>query len=175
MAFAKLFQTYQSFQAATEAEADETLRVYFEAVEPYQTDDILKAVENFLNGNVPGANAAFAPPAPHVGAECRRVMNLRLNHERLMRPALPPPTDREIPADERERVKAKFQAWKASIPQTDEETERAAASKARGEREVRWLRDRGDLVELRGSSVPISQTLLRQFEVGDSDGDRDVA
>lgn len=65
------------------------MRVYFEAVMPYQTIDIINAVENFLTGSAPGNNPAFAPPAPAIGAECRRVMNLRLESEsRIKRPAL---------------------------------------------------------------------------------------
>lgn len=179
-AFDRLFRTYP--QSDRGADADllvtqrmERAKVYFEAVAPYELQDVMQAIENFITGNVPGCNAAFAPPAPHVAAECRRVMNLRLNHEKLTRKPLPPPADREIPDDERERVKAKFAKLKASLPVSDEETDKAAASKARSEREIRWLRDRGELVELPGSSVPISTTLLRQFEVGDSDGDRDVA
>jgi len=174
VAFAKLFQTYPSFQAATEDEADETLRVYFEAVEPYETGDIERAVENFLTGNAPGHNAAFAPPAPFVAAECRRVMNLRLNHERLTRKPLPPPADPEITPEERERGKSILAKLAKSIPVTDEEIERARASKERGEKELHWLKGRGDLVEVRGTSVPVSQSLLRQFEVGDPEGEAET-
>lgn len=149
--------------------------MYFEAVEPYATGDILDAVENFITGRAPGVNPSFAPPAPAVASECRRVMNMRLDSERRRRaPALPPP---DIAPEEKERVGAKFKEWAASMKSETiaADAERDAASKARGEREVRWLRDRGDLVELPGVSVPVSQSLLKQYQVGDDDGDRDVA
>lgn len=179
VAFAQLFRTYPSFQASTDEDADETLRVYFEAVEPYRTEDIEAAVRNFVTGTVPGANPAFAPPAPQVAAECRRVMNLRLDSERrIRRPALPPP-DIERPPEARERVKALMQSALdelAGADLTPADAERTKRAKERAEAETRWLRDRGDLVEVRGVSHPVSSSLLQQYySVGDEDGDRDVA
>lgn len=61
------------------------MRVYFEAVEIYETVDVETAVANFLRGSAPGHNPAFAPAAPMVGSETRRVMNLRLDAERRAR------------------------------------------------------------------------------------------
>lgn len=180
-AFDRLFRTYQqSDRGEPEAvvrERMERAKVYFEAVEPYQTGDIERAVENFITGNAPGVNPAFAPPAPQVASECRRVMNLRLDHERRSRPVLPPPPEEPISDEERERGKAAFARLKADLDAKLEpvHSERATASKERGERETRWLRDRGDLVDVPGTSVPVSRSLMRQYSVGDDDGDRDVA
>lgn len=79
----------------------ERAKVYFEAVSSYEVVDIEAAVSNFLDGSAPGHNnQAFAPPAPMVGAETRRVMNLRLdrvNREKALRPSLPPPDVKRTP------------------------------------------------------------------------------
>lgn len=173
-AFGKLFQSYPSFQAGG---ADETLPVYFEAVEPYQTGDILDAVTNFLTGKAPGVNPSFAPPAPALASECRRVMNLRLEHERIMRPALPPPPEPEISEAERARVAAGFKRLSESLGKALEpsQVERDKRSKERGEREIRWLKNRGDLIEIPGNSLPISRTLAKKLGVGDPEGDTDAA
>ena len=109
-AFQRLFQTYPSFQAGDD---DDAVRVYFEAVADYETQDIEAAVGNFLAGRAPGHNPAFVPPAPLVGAETRRVMNLRLdqaNRDRALRPKLPPP-----PAVKTPESIAKFKAMLAEV------------------------------------------------------------
>jgi hypothetical protein len=103
-AFQRLFKTYPSFQADDD---DDAVRVYFEAVADYETQDIETAVGNFLAGRAPGHNPSFVPPAPLVGAETRRVMNLRLdraNRERSLHPRLPPPDVAKSP-DSIERVR----------------------------------------------------------------------
>lgn len=134
-AFNKLFQTYPSFQAA---EADEALRVYFEAVEPYQTIDIEQAVKNILSGSAPGMNPNFAPPAPALAGEVRRVMNLRLdaeNREKRLHPRLPSPEVVHSP-ESIARVKAMVANLSAKLRTADATT---------------------------------------RYDVGDPDGDRDVA
>lgn len=95
-----MFRTYPSFGRAEDDPASraETARVYFEAVGIYETEDIEAAVNNFLNGSAPGHNAAYAPSAPQVAAESRRVMNLRLESlHRAKPPALPPPDIKRTP------------------------------------------------------------------------------
>lgn len=104
-AFNRLFSTYPQFVGA---DTGELILAYFDAIEPYDTQDILAAVKSFLTGAAPGHNPAYAPSAPMVGAEARRVMNLRLDSERRMkalRPSLPAPTIEHSPA-ERARVAA---------------------------------------------------------------------
>lgn len=84
------------------------MKVYLEAIEPYEVRDINTAVTNFLTGAAPGHNPAFAPAAPQLAAECRRVLNLRLDHEQRMglkRPRLPPPDVVRSP-ESQARVKA---------------------------------------------------------------------
>jgi hypothetical protein len=88
-AFNRLFSTYPQFGTAN---FDEAVRAYFDAIEPYETQDILAAIRIFLTGSATGHNPAFAPSAPLVGSETRRQMNLRLDSEARSRlPALPPP------------------------------------------------------------------------------------
>jgi hypothetical protein len=94
----RLFRTYQ--QADRNADPGDLARermakakVYFEAVSIYEVADIEQAITDFITGNVPGHNAAFAPSAPQVGSAVRRAMERRVERERLDRLALPPPPD----------------------------------------------------------------------------------
>lgn len=116
-AFSKLFRTYdRPAQELTEQAVREKVdraKVYFEAVASYDAGDVETAVGNFLAGSAPGHNPSFAPPAPLVGAETRRVMNLRLdqaNRDRALRPKLPPP-----PAVKTPESIAKFKAMLAEV------------------------------------------------------------
>jgi hypothetical protein len=104
-------------------------------------------------------------------------MNLRLDSERRARPLLPPPADEPITSEARARGMAILNRLKAdlALKAEPEDTDLAKRSKERGEAELRWLKQRGDLVELPGLSVPVSATLMSKFEVGDPDGERDVA
>lgn len=104
-ALKRLFRTYPGFQTDDVAA---TMQVYFEAVQPYATEDIEAAVTNFLTGSAPGHNPSFAPSAPLLGAEARRVMNLRVEseaRERRYHPQLPAP-DIEHTPESRARVAA---------------------------------------------------------------------
>lgn len=104
-ALKRLFRTYPGFQTDDLAA---TMQVYFEAVQPYDTADIETAVSNFLTGAAPGHNPSFAPSAPLLGAETRRVMNIRLESEALVRrfhPQLPPAPIQHTP-ESRARIAA---------------------------------------------------------------------
>lgn len=165
-AFSKLFQTYPSFQAGA---ADETLRVYFEAVGPYATCDILEAVTAFLNGSVPGTNANFAPPAPVFAGECRRQMNIRLRRDELdraYRPKLPPP-DVERTPESQARVRTMMaEALHGLAGNDDDDAVKAAESKAQWARVNQHFapdQDERSVAERLG------------YSVGDADGERDVA
>jgi len=134
-AFDRLFRTYgPQGQGSTPEEVArdriERIKVYFDAVALYDEQDVESAVDAFLSGTAPGVNPAFAPPAPAVGAECRRQMNLRLDRERDTRPALPPP-DIEHTADSQERVRAMMASitQKLAEPVTAESAEAAQRSK----------------------------------------------
>lgn len=108
----------------------ERAKVYFEAVDTYEIDDIEAAVTNLLNGSDLGHNPSFVPPAPVVAGEARRVMHLRLdrvNRERKLHPQLPPPDVVHTPA-ERERVKQMVDGLVNKIA-SEMETEDAALSK----------------------------------------------
>jgi hypothetical protein len=122
----RLFRTYPSqAKGANEFEIARNrmaaAEVYMRAVAPFTADDVEEAVNQFLTGGVPGFNAAFAPTAPQVGSVCRRVMERRLDTEnrmRRMRPRLPPP-DIEHTPEERERAKAKVQAFIEGVAAAD--------------------------------------------------------
>lgn len=131
-AFDKLFRTYGpqgQGNSPEEIARDriERIKVYFDAVALYAEQDVELAVDNFLAGSAPGHNPSFAPPAPLVGAECRRVMNLRLDRERDRRPALPPPDVPEATPEERARVKARIDTFVASVAESHLTDEAAAA------------------------------------------------
>lgn len=109
----------------------EKAQVYFEAVAPYELVDIERAVQNFISGSAPGHNPSYIPPAPLVGGETRRVMNLRVTaeaRERAFRPALPPPDNVKTPES-----RAKFKAIvegivaKLALPASEDPTERHRA------------------------------------------------
>jgi len=113
---------------------DDAMRVYFEAVSDYETQDIEAAVGNFLGGTAPGHNPSFAPPAPLVGAETRRVMNLRLdrmNRQKTLRPRLPT-TDIQRSPESMARVAA-LMAQAIEGLAAEKRTEDAAADKRRAE------------------------------------------
>lgn len=127
-AFGRLFQTYPQFQAA---ESDKAMRAYFEAVEPYETRDIEAAVHSFITGSAPGHNAAYAPNAPQVGSETRRLMNLRLDREareRLAQPRLPPP-DIEHSPESQARVRDLVADTVANLKAVTADEDEAAAKR----------------------------------------------
>jgi len=102
-AFQRLFRTYRFVEPA---EADEMLRVYFEALDDYETQDIEAGIRNMLSGRVDGFNPSFLPPAPLVAKSVRAAMMARLDSEARSRlPALPPPDIEKTP-ESRARVKA---------------------------------------------------------------------
>lgn len=143
------------------------------AVDDFAPIDVEVAVDTLIKGAAPGVNPNFLPPPATVGAECRRQLHLRLDHEaRVAKPRLPPPGVEHSP-ESRARIKAMVDAVasKASLP----DAIRDKSSKARGEADTRWLLNRGDLVEHPGNPYPVSRKLLRQFEVGDPEGEADAA
>lgn len=114
------------------------MRAYYDAVAPYATQDIEAAVRNFLAGTAPGHNPAWAPPAPLVGAETRRVMNLRLDSEardRLARPRLPPPDIEHTPAS-KARVAALVVATANKLSANSLRPKRVTAGDPEGDGEI---------------------------------------
>lgn len=119
---AALDRVFRTYRQSDRGEPDDVLRerlemakVYFEAVDRYDVVDIEAAAKEFVAGTVPGANPNYVPPAPVVGAECRRQMNLRLEGERRRKPyvpTLPPPRPDK---DSRARVKALIDGCVANI------------------------------------------------------------
>lgn len=105
MAFERLFRTYRFVDPS---EADEMLRVYFEALADYETRDIEAGIRDMLSGRVDGFNPSFLPPAPLVAKAVRAAMYKRLESEARDRKALPPPVEEafEPTPEQRARVKA---------------------------------------------------------------------
>jgi len=141
----RLFLTYPSFQVDDPAA---TLKVYFEAVSEYETQDVLAAIHGFIIGIVPGHNAAFAPSAPQVGAASRLAMHQRLdseNRERRLN-ALPPPQI-EHDAESQERVRkmaAKAVERLAASLRTDEAAAELRQSKRLAEHDDRFIGRRSE-------------------------------
>jgi hypothetical protein len=168
----KLFRTYRSFdQGETAAEVlrnrTERAKVYFEAVSSYSVIDVEHAVENFLAGSAPGHNPAYPPAAPLVGAECRRVMNLRLDSEHRARPALPVPVVQLSP-EERQRMADLAERTVRALRTPD----RQADIEAERRRHEGWARTNERF------QPDMSPEVVRKrlgFTVGDPDGDVGVA
>jgi len=164
-AFNRLFSTYPQFATA---DFNEVVGAYFDAVEPYETQDVLVAVKNFLSGSAPGHNPAFAPSAPLVGAESRRVMNQRLDSEaRQRKRALPAPDIVHTP-EERARVSAMV-----------EDLKRRTAEQMRTEDAAADLRMRDLSARTNARFFPDQDPMAMKrrlgFAAGDPEGDRDVA
>jgi len=169
-ALERLFRTYQQLGAGEEALRDriERAKVYFDAVAPYEIVDIEQAVANFLSGSAPGVNPSFQPPAPAVGSECRRCMNLRLDSEHRMKPPALPPPDIEKSPESRARVKAKVAELIGKFSE-QHRTEDAATAKRAADLQKR--------VDERFSPDPSPAATLQRlgFEAGDRDGHEDAA
>lgn len=114
-----LFRTYPGFRADDLAA---TVKTYLHAVSIYETRDVIQGISDFITGNVPGHNTAFAPSAPQVGSAVRRAMERRLNSERLDKLALPAPADdfQQDPPEVRAKNKARLDALAASLASTME-------------------------------------------------------
>lgn len=109
-----LFRTYPGFRSDDLAA---TVKTYLHAVSIYETVDVIQGISDFITGNVPGHNPAFAPSAPQVGSAVRRAMERRLESARLSRLSLPAPADdfEQDPPEVRQRNKAKLDALAASL------------------------------------------------------------
>ena len=167
---------FATFPPLAGDDVDAQLEAYALALSSYDMCDVDAAIGNFIAGKAPGHNPAFAPSAPQIGAECRRLESIRLESEertkRYTQPQLPPPDVQHTP-ESRARIKAMVDAVasRARVDKAVSEKE----SKAKGEADTRWLLNRGDLVEEPGNPYPVSRALLRQFEVGDPEGQADAA
>lgn len=112
-----LFRTYPGFRADDLAA---TVKTYLHAVSIYETRDVIQGISDFITGNVPGHNPAFAPSAPQVGSAVRRAMERRLESERLSKLSLPPPADdfEQDPPEVRAKNRARLDALAASLAST---------------------------------------------------------
>lgn len=140
----KLFRTYEKSDRNADPgdlarERMAKAKVYFEAVDPYEAQDVNRAVSDFLSGDVPaGWNLAYPPSAPQVGSAVRRAMEARLDREnraRRLRPALPAPDVVKSP-ESRAKVAAMV-AGVVSNLSASMLTEEAAQAKRRAELQTR--------------------------------------
>lgn len=106
------------------------MKTYLHAVSIYETQDVIQGISDFITGNVPGHNAAFAPSAPQVGSAVRRAMERRLEAARLSRLSLPPPADDWVddPPEVKARNKTRLEALAASLA-SDMRTDDAEAAR----------------------------------------------
>jgi hypothetical protein len=109
-----LFRTYPGFRADDLAAM---VKTYLHAVSIYETRDVIQGISDFITGNVPGHNTAFAPSAPQVGSAVRRAMERRVEAERLDRLQLPPPADDFVqdPPEVRAKNRARLDALAAEL------------------------------------------------------------
>jgi hypothetical protein len=109
-----LFRTYPGFRAD---DLGATLKTYLHAVSIYETRDVIQGISDFITGNVPGHNPAFAPSAPQVGSAVRRAMERRAEAERLNRIALPAPRDEfeQDPPEVRAKNRARLDQLAADL------------------------------------------------------------
>lgn len=170
----RLFRTYQQSDRGEAglivSERIERAKVYFEAVSPYELHDIETAIGNFITGSAPGNNAAFVPPAPAVGAECRRVMNLRLDSEyrnRVHVPALSPP-DHVVSPEARARAKALVAKAVAKLTGIEE------ADRSHGREALTDLMHRVD-ASMGADLSPDAMARRLGYSAGDPDGDEAAA
>lgn len=93
------------------------VKTYLHAVSIYETRDVIQGISDFITGNVPGHNPAFAPSAPQVGSAVRRAMERRVESERLNRLQLPPPADDFVqdPPEVRAKNRARLDELAASL------------------------------------------------------------
>lgn len=93
------------------------VKTYLHAVSIYETRDVIQGISDFITGNVPGHNPAFAPSAPQVGSAVRRAMERRVESERLSRLSLPAPRDdfEQDPPEVRAKNRARLDALAASL------------------------------------------------------------
>lgn len=152
LAFQSLFLTYRFVDPS---EADDMLRVYFEALTDYETRDIESGIRNMLSGKVDGFNPSFLPPAPLVAKCVREALYRRLDAEARDRKALPPPADDWVePSPEaKARMRDQLQALSDKLKR-DMDMENAEAdaqfrdlqrrTNERFDREARWSAERSD-------------------------------
>jgi hypothetical protein len=109
-----LFRTYPGFRADDLAAM---VKTYLHAVSIYETRDVIQGISDFITGNVPGHNPAFAPSAPQVGSAVRRAMERRVESNRLNRLSLPPPADdfEQDPPEVRAKNRARMDELAASL------------------------------------------------------------
>lgn len=91
-----LRKLFSAFPVTNNADPEENLRRYFEAVEEYAFWDLETAVDRFIKGKVPGFEGRFAPTPPMLAAQCRRALEERLASEARKRPRLAAPEPEEV-------------------------------------------------------------------------------
>ncbi len=155
---------------------EQSLRNFLLAVDDYPADDVEQAVTHLVKGIAPGVNPAYPLRPPQLGAECRRVMHLRLDSERRAKPyaALPPPAVSEA---ERDRVGAGLKQLASDLGETVRNAEAARAAKRREDYEADTRRrvGTGEFVEPAGATVPVSRTLIDNLGVILPGSEREVA
>lgn len=108
---------------AANATPEEAVRVFFEVCQPFTTGQILDAVDDFINGRVPGINPAFAPTAPqfatHMRLTQKREHDLRSGNIRLLEQLREREEDEEWAAQRTPEARAKVKSMLDAIAEKD--------------------------------------------------------
>lgn len=178
-ALARLFSAFPPLNAA---DPDETLRRYFEAIDDFDAELVDEAVALYTTGNIPGFDGKFVPTPPMLAAGCRKAAEIRARKaylERLTQPALPAP-EVERTLEAQQRVRALMGQAVAALSKS-EPTDDAAVELAKRQAKEKLAKHDAffaeDFVATDGGVGRVSKSLARLigYEVGDEDGDREVA
>jgi hypothetical protein len=168
-----------SFPSSVGGQGDDALDGYLIGTRDIPVDYLAIAAQRFLAGQVTGQHQTFAPTPAQLASEARVHWHKAIDEQRAEQARLAPPKPKEweISDEERARVAAKFDELRAQLAHNleTEDAVRSKRNRERAEQETRWLRNRGDLVDVPGSSYPVSRTLMRQFGIGDREGTEDAA
>lgn len=135
-----------------------------------------------INGEYPGHDGRFAPTAPQLASAIRMARDKRLERERIGRihqPALPAP-DVEHSPESQAKVRAMMAEAVAKLG-AGMRTDDAAVELAKRQAKEKLVKHDAffaeDYVATDGGVGRISKSLARiiGYEVGDEDGDREVA
>lgn len=178
-AIQRLLSGFPASQAVDQAEL---LRRYLEVAEDFHADDVLTSVDLYLKSQMPGFDGRYAPTPPMLAAGCRRAADIRARKaylDGLTRPDLPAPAVERTPGAQ-QRVRALMGQAVASLSKS-EPTDDAAAELAKRQAKQKLAKHDAffadDFVATDGGVGRISKSLARiiGYEVGDEDGDREVA
>lgn len=127
-----------SFPSFSSGDAEAALAAYELVMSQADERDLQPGFMILINGEYPGHDGRFAPTAPQLATAIRMARDKRLESERrdqMRWPRLPPPDIEKTP-EQRERARAKLEAFIQSVGAVDahRNAEQIAAAKERWEK-----------------------------------------